>query len=942
MGTTSDLREMVEDNQSGTHFQQHSSIQLGTAARCLTVFVRPLRTDRDIQLRGNGFGGNAPWVNFDLNNGVVAAQSTSSGTSNNGIAWSMGTPFIEKHANGWYRIGLTNLAVASFTWRLGLYIVRKNTTVEADSFTGDGQASFSCWGLQYEVGVFPTSYIHNETGSSVTRSADLASISGDKFGTYRTNLQVKSEHLWDSSTWQVVNSATGNSESILNVLTPYAYPNPIDGRYNANLVHRRSTDYWYIYSAFSAPQTTGFSIYVKPVSNPCIVQLFTQRGDNGRANFDLINKTHGGDGTRSITEVGNGWLRLEWIATTAAMSPSYVGINLRSDSLTTSRAGGTGTNVKFYAYAPQVEDNSVTNYIPSTETFTSRLSNATYVDSNGLIKTAYRNYARDTDWDSNWTVVSMTISSTNNIVNPFGTYDNVIQTDQNAAGQAIVYQGAGQVIKGTFSVYAKAGAKDKLNIKAQLVNSTLSNAASFDLSNGTLQTTHNDSTASIEDVGNGWYRCSVVSKDIIAYLVINPHDQASPTYSPGGRISSSVASGGLYLYGPQLVDSTTEAGEFTHNFSATQSGAPRYSHDPVTLVPTGLFLEPAATNLYIVNTVGNNSTLTFNAAIAPNGNMDAILVKANSGTSTNAPAIAKTLSNTSATGTEVFSAYAKAGTSNIVSLRLFKGARRIEVTFTLSGEGSFDITRGEAGIQNVGNGWYRIWGYRDATTNTSNYLTRVGVGNVDGGTYTGEETIYLWGIQFEHADTYAIAPSSYIYTDSSAATRAADTYTSTATTVLDRDGGNKESFFKTNTFTGFAHSEVISNGQYGRFFSINRNGAEKFTMFNFPSNLNIQMRTRHDTDYDYLETPLISDKVGTDLKLVTALAVNDGKTAHNGVLTGGDTSVTTWENVTGVPNEMYIGSAGSSAAATLNEPLRRLTFWKTRLPDGSLINITKL
>ena len=80
-------------------------------------------------------------------------------------------------------------------------------------------------------------------------------------------------------------------------------------------------------------------------------------------------------------------------------------------------------------------------------------------------------------------------------------------------------------------------------------------------------------------------------------MVINPHDQASPTYSTGGRISSSVASGGLYLYGPQLVDSATEAGEFTHNFSTTQSGAPRYSHDPETLVPTGLYLEPAATNL---------------------------------------------------------------------------------------------------------------------------------------------------------------------------------------------------------------------------------------------------------------------------------------------------------------------------------------------------------
>ena len=111
-----------------------------------------------------------------------------SGTTGNGRVWSMGTPFIEKHANGWYRIGLTNCAIGDNSWHCGLHIVQKTLTGEGDvAYTGDGQAKFSIWGAQYENGSFPTSYIHNEGGSSLTRSADIASISGDNFGTYRTN-----------------------------------------------------------------------------------------------------------------------------------------------------------------------------------------------------------------------------------------------------------------------------------------------------------------------------------------------------------------------------------------------------------------------------------------------------------------------------------------------------------------------------------------------------------------------------------------------------------------------------------------------------------------------------------------------------------------------------------------------------------------------------------
>jgi hypothetical protein len=52
-------------------------------------------------------------------------------------------------------------------------------------YTGDGTSGLFVWGAQLEAGAFPTSYIPTST-ATVTRSADVASISGSNFdGWYR-------------------------------------------------------------------------------------------------------------------------------------------------------------------------------------------------------------------------------------------------------------------------------------------------------------------------------------------------------------------------------------------------------------------------------------------------------------------------------------------------------------------------------------------------------------------------------------------------------------------------------------------------------------------------------------------------------------------------------------------------------------------------------------
>ena len=77
--------------------------------------------------------------------------------------------------NGWYRIILANVNSLS-----------GGTTPNVRfriAGTGDGTSGIYFWGAQLEAGSFPTSYIPTE-GTTVTRAADLASISGNNFSSW--------------------------------------------------------------------------------------------------------------------------------------------------------------------------------------------------------------------------------------------------------------------------------------------------------------------------------------------------------------------------------------------------------------------------------------------------------------------------------------------------------------------------------------------------------------------------------------------------------------------------------------------------------------------------------------------------------------------------------------------------------------------------------------
>jgi len=107
-------------------------------------------------------GASSPAI-FDLTNGVVLAQGNFSAD-------------IEPYGNGWYRCYGTFTAASTVT---SFIYIRGADSLGNAAYDGDGTSGFYVYGAQLEQGSYPTSYIPNHSGGSVTRGADLATGAGD-------------------------------------------------------------------------------------------------------------------------------------------------------------------------------------------------------------------------------------------------------------------------------------------------------------------------------------------------------------------------------------------------------------------------------------------------------------------------------------------------------------------------------------------------------------------------------------------------------------------------------------------------------------------------------------------------------------------------------------------------------------------------------------------
>jgi hypothetical protein len=351
----------------------------------------------------------------------------------------------------------------------------------------------------------------------------------------------------------------------------------------------------------------------------------------------------------------------------------------------------------------------------------------------------------------------------------------------------------------TLSVYAKKVNRDWIDLV--LYDGTIGRHAWFNINTGILGTVQSGATASITNVGNGWYRCSIsmpMSASNVNYLGLGVSNADGVSTYTGNGLTA------CFMWGAQLVEGTSA---LDYQKTETRLNIPRLDYSNGTC--PSLLVEPQRTNLVSYSEEFSNAywfknavTISANSTTAPNGILTADSIVENTANTDHYVSTAGSLTLTNAPYTS--SAYFKKAGRDWVNLSLYNGTDSKAAWFNINTGTLGTVQSGlTAAITDVGNGWYRCSITRTMSTGI-NYCGIAPQIADNGGTYLGNglTAIYVWGAQLE-AGSY---PTSYIPTTSASVTRNAD--------YLTRSGFGNTSTSGTLFFDFYATKILSPNGQY--------------------------------------------------------------------------------------------------------------------------------
>ena len=374
-----------------------------------------------------------------------------------------------------------------------------------------------------------------------------------------------------------------------------------------------------------------------------------------------------------------------------------------------------------------------------------RASDAFRTNASGLIQRVPWNLVQQSETFANayWTKTRVSITA-NSTTAPNGTTtaDSLIQdsgqTSRGFVGTPFISI-SGQL---TYSIFAKKNTKDFAILTDNALGLGFENSW-FNLNTGTLGTIASGRTATIENVGNGWYRCSIT--------LTSTTTSSSFLYGHADTNNSTtvVDSGGIFIWGAQLVEGTTAQ---TYLPTTDRLNFPRLSYMYGSC--PSVLLEPQRTNLALYSedltqtawAKTNSGTITANSTISPDGTQTADTLNAGA----NSAQAQQALTGTSGAVYTV-SIWVKriTGTGNVILKAVENADTLIAVT----------------------SDWQRF----TATVTSTSTTIRIGVKLATSG-----DEVAIWGSQVE-AGAFA---TTYIPTTSASATRVADACSKTGISSL--------------------------------------------------------------------------------------------------------------------------------------------------------------
>ena len=411
-----------------------------------------------------------------------------------------------------------------------------------------------------------------------------------------------------------------------------------------------------------------------------------------------------------------------------------------------------------------------------------RASEARYYDGKTVSKAEENLVPYSQEFDNGYWVKSSATVTANTTTAPDGTTTaETLLAATNSATHYFYKASTLTALPYTFSIYAKDNGQQYLQIAVYQGAFLFCN---FDVQNG-IAGTPSSGTANIQDVGNGWYRCSltVTGASIGGFVYVISSDSLTAGFQP---TFAGDGTSGLFIWGAQLEQrsavssytptTTQPITNYQPTLLTASANVARFDHDPITNESLGLLIEEQRTNLLTYSEDFGNAgwtkgevTVNANQVVAPDGTLTGDKLVENTNNTIHFVQ-RSAVSGTTLGSTYAWSFYVKQAGRNFIH----------------AGEAStpngiyFDIENGIVGtassgysgqIESLGNDWFRckIIFTSTATSRGIFITTAIADGNR---TYTGDgySGIYIWGAQLE-AGAF---PTSYIPTVASQVTRSAD------------------------------------------------------------------------------------------------------------------------------------------------------------------------